>query len=144
MIKMKCFDGTQILMNKFNDVYSYKSPLTNYDTLINELDLLGKYKINDVIRYGSSGPTDFEPATGVDAVSMYETYTQDNPYTIQLTKNYALKIYAWKGESGSRFEYYIRVEIYNTSTSNILKGDSFLCQTSDQANLLSFLVNAVN
>ena len=136
---MKCYDGTEILMNKFNNVYSYSSPLGNYDTLVSELDLIGNYKINGLVRYGVSGPTNFEHATGIDAISMYETYTQDNPHIIKLTKNYAIKIYVTKRDRESYFEYLTNVEIVNTSNSNILKSVAFTCQYSDKISVLSYL-----
>ena len=143
MIRMKCYDGTQILMNKFNKVYSYSSPLSNYDTLVSELDLVGKYKINDLVRYGVSGPTNFEHATGIDAISMYETYTQGNPRIIQLTKNYAIKIYVSKREGRDYFEYSIQVRIINTSNNNILKSDGFICQWSNKIGVLSYLLHSI-
>lgn len=89
MIRMKCYDGTEILMNRANNINS--GVLGNYDSLVSELDLVGKYKINALVRYGVSGPEGFEHATGIDAISMLETYTQDNPYIIQLTKIMQLK-----------------------------------------------------
>ena len=91
MIRMKCYDGTEILMNRANNIYS--GVLSNYDTLVSELDLVGKYKINDLVRYGVDGPEGFEHATGIDTISMLETYTENNPFKIQLTKNYAIMIY---------------------------------------------------
>ena len=137
MIRMKCYDGTEILMNKFNNDYSYSSPLGNYDTLVSELDLVGKYKINDLVRYGVSGPTGFEHATGIDAISMFAVYTQDNPYKIQLTKNYAIKIYVTQRDRESFFEYQTNVVLINTLNNNILKSVGFSCQSSDKINLLS-------
>ena len=95
------------------------------------------------MRYGVSGPTGFEHATGIDAISMFETYTQDNPRIIQLTKNYAIKIYARKRDRESNFDYLIDVLIINTSNSDILKSVSFTCQWSDKIGVLSYLNNAI-
>ena len=141
MIRMKCYDGTEILMNRANNIYS--GALSNYDTLVSELDLVGKYKINSLVRYGISGPEGFEHATGIDAISMYETYTQDNPRIIQLTKNYAIKIYVKKIDSESNFTYQIEVGIINTSTNKYLKAVTFTCQWSDKVGLLSYLSYAI-
>ena len=140
---MKCYDGKEILMNKFNEVYSYSSPLSNYDTLVSDLDLIGTYKINGLVRYGVSGPTNFEHATGIDAISMYGTYTQDTPRIIQLTKNYAIEICVLKRDVESYFEYSIRVRILNTLNNNILKSDGFICQRSDKINVLPYLLFAI-
>ena len=141
---MKCFDGTEILMNKFNNDYSYSSPLDNYDTLVSELDLVGKYKINDLVRYGGgSTSTGFEHATGIDAISMFSTYTQDNPYKIQLTKNYAIKIYATQRDAESFFDYKIIVQLINTLNNEILKTDGFTCQLSDKIGVLNYLSYAI-
>lgn len=143
MIRMKCYDGKEILMNRFNVDYLYNSPLGNYDTLVSELDLLGKYKINDLVSYGISGPTSFEHAIGTDAISIYKTYTQDNPFTIQLTKNYALQIYVEKRDRESYFDYVTYTQIINTSNNNILKGSGCTCQWADKAGLLSYLTFAI-
>lgn len=140
MIRMKCYDGKEILMNKASNIYS--GYLGNYDSLVSELDLIGNYKINGLVRYGVSGPEGFEHATGVDAISMYGTYTQDNPYTIQLTKNYAIKIYVEKRDRESFFDYLVQVAIINTSNNSILKASFFTCQWQDNAGLLSYLLYA--
>lgn len=141
MIRMKCYDGTEILMNKTNNIYS--GYLGNYDTLVSELDLVGKYKINGLVRYGVSGPTNFEHATGIDAISMYEMYTQDNPFIIQLTKNYAIKIYSAKRDGDSNFDYLTYAQINNTKNNTILRGQGFLCQRSDKIGVLSYLSNTI-
>ena len=108
MIRMKCFDGTQILMNKFNDLNS--GALTNYDSLISELDIIGQYKINGITRYGiSSPPSNFERATGIDARSFFEHYTKESPLKIQITANYYLELYATKGKSSNRYVYGIKL-----------------------------------
>ena len=140
MIRMKCYDGTEILMNMFSNVNF--GGLGNYDSLVSELDLIGKYKINALVRYGLSDLTNFEHATGVDAISMYETYTQDNPRIIQLTKNYAIKIYVTKRDRKSYFDYVTFVEIINTSNNTMLKGSGFNCQWSDKADVLPYLTYA--
>ena len=141
MIRMKCYDGSEILMNRTNNINS--GVLGNYDTLVSELDLVGKYKINGLVRYGVSGPTDFEDATGIDAISMFKTYTQDNPRIIQLTKNYAIKIYATKRDMESNFDYLTFVEIINTKNNTVLKGQGFKCQWSDKIDVLSFLSSTI-
>ena len=113
--------------------------MNNYDTLVSELDLVGKYKINDLVRYGISAPTNFEHATGIDTISMYETYTQNNPHIKKKKKNYAIKIYVTKRDRESYFDYLTNVEIINTSNSNILKSVMFACQWSDKIGVLSYL-----
>lgn len=137
MLRMKCYDGTKILMNMANNINS--GSLANYDTLISELDLIRNYKINGLVRYGVSGPEGFEHATGIDAISMLETYTSDKPLKIQLTKNFAIKIYVTKRDRESYFDYRIIVEIVNTANSNILKSVAFTCQWSDKIGVLSYL-----
>lgn len=141
MIRMKCYDGKEILMNRTNNIYS--GSLSNYDSLVSELDLVGKYKINDLVRYGISGPEGFEHATGIDAISMFETYTQDNPYIIQLTKIYAIKIYVRKDNRNSYFNYLVDVLIINTSNNAVLKSTSFTCQWADKVDVLSYLSYAI-
>ena len=141
MIRMKCYDGIEILMNITSNIYS--GDLGNYDSLVSELDLVGKYKINDLVRYGVSGPEGFEHATGIDAISMFKTYTRDNPYKIQLTKNYAIKIFATKRDRDTYFDYQISVRLINTLNNEILKSVGFTCQWSDKINVLSYLSYAV-
>ncbi len=139
---MKCYDGTVILMNRTNNIYS--GVLGNYDTLVSELDLIGNYKINGLVSYGSSGPEGFEHATGTDSISMYETYTQDNPLIIQLTKNYAIKIYATKRDIIEEyFNYYTNVVIIDTANNNILKSQAFTCQWSDKIGVPNYLSYAI-
>ena len=141
MFKMKCYDGTEIFMNCANNIYS--GALGNYDTLVSELDLVGNFKINGLVRYGVSGPEHFEHATGIDAISMFETYTQDNPFTIQLTKNYAIKIYVTKRDRESYFDYVTNVLIINTSNNRILKSNGITCQFSNKIGMLSYLTYAI-
>ena len=138
---MKCYDGTEIFMNCASNIYS--GVLGNYDTLVSELDLVGNYKINGLVRYGVSGPENFEHATGIDAISMLETYTSDEPLKIQLTKHFALKIYVTKRDRNSYFDYPVFVEIINTSNNRILKSNGSVCQTSDKIGVLSYLSNAI-
>ena len=141
MIRMKCYDGTEILMNMANNIYS--GVLGNYDSLVSELDLVGKYKINDLVRYGTSGTEGFEHATGIDAISMLETYTSDNPLKIQLTKHFAIKIYVTKRDRGTYFDYPVFIEIINTSNNRILKSNGCTCQFSDKIGVLSYLTYAI-
>ena len=69
MFRMKCYDGKTILVNKCNDYTS--GLLTNYDTLISDLDLVKDYKIDGLYRY-TYGETHFERATGIDAKRFME------------------------------------------------------------------------
>ena len=75
MFKMKCYDGKTILVNKCNNYTS--GLLTNYDTLISDLDLVKDYKIDGLHRY-NYGSTYFEDATGIDARVFSEKYTKEN------------------------------------------------------------------
>ena len=139
---MKCYDGKDILMNRTSNIYS--GALGNYDTLVSELDLVENYKINDLVRYGGgSTSTGFEHATGINAISMLETYTQDNPRIIQLTKNHAIKIYVTKRDRDSYFDYVTYVQIINTTYNYVVKGVGFNCQWQDKAGVLSYLNYAI-
>lgn len=127
MIRMKCYDGTQILMNKFNNLSS--GALTNYDSLISELDIIGQYKINGITRYGiSSPPSNFERATGIDTRSFFEHYTEENPLKIQITANYYLELYATKGESSNRYVYGIKLFLKWNKSDRELTFISTPCQ----------------
>lgn len=127
MIKMKCFDGTEIIMNKFNNL-GYGG-LTNYDSLISELDIIGQYKINDITRYGiSSPPSNFERATGIDARSFFEHYTKESPFKIQITANYYLELYATKGESSNGYVYGISLFLKWNKSDRELTFFSTPCQ----------------
>ena len=137
MIRMTCYDGTEIFLNVANNIYS--GDLGNYDTLVSELDLVGNYKINGLVRYGVDGPEGFEHATGIDAISMLETYTSDNPLKIQLTKHYAIKIYATQRDRDTYFDYQVFIEIINTLHNSILKSNGTTCQWSDKIDVLSYL-----
>lgn len=95
MFRMKCHDGKSILVNKCNDYTS--GVLTNYDTLISDLDLVKDYKIDGLYRY-TYGSTYFEHATGIDAKRFMEKYTKENPYLIRITESYSIAIYASGGE----------------------------------------------
>lgn len=95
MFRMKCFDGKTILVNKCNDYTS--GLLTNYDTLISDLDLVKDYKIDGLYRY-TYGSTYFEHATGIDAKRFMEKYTKENPYLIGITKSYSISVYASGGD----------------------------------------------
>lgn len=123
MIRMRCYDGKTILVNKCND---YKSGLlTNYDTLISELDLVKDYKINELYRY-TYGSTYFEHATGINAKGFMEKYTKENPYLIGITKNYSIAIYAYGGEGK---DYRINVTIVkNSDMQSIGGGFDTVCQ----------------
>lgn len=82
-----------ILVNKCNNYTS--GLLTNYDTLISDLDLVKDYKIDGLYRY-NYGSTYFEDATGIDAKVFSEKYTKENPYLIGITKSYSIAIYAYQ------------------------------------------------
>lgn len=123
MIRMRCYDGNTILVNKCNDYTS--GLLTNYDTLISELDLVKDYKINGLYRY-TYGSTYFEPATGINAKGFMEKYTKENPYLIGITKNYSIAIYAYGGEGEN---YRINVTIVkNSDMQSIGGGFDTVCQ----------------
>lgn len=115
MFKMKCYDGKTILVNKFND--SASGALTNYDTLISDLDLVKDYKIDGLYRY-TYGSTYFEHATGIDAKSFSEKYTKENPYLIGITASYSIAIYAYQ-----QSQYYrINVTIVKNSDMQSIGG----------------------
>ena len=127
---MKCFDGTSLLINKMNNIYDYSSPITNYDTLISELDLIGNYKINGLIRYGiSNPPSNFDHATGIDVYNLMQKYTSENPYKIQITKNYYLEIYGERREYENAWRYYI-FNILKSNAGNTVTSYGNVCQIS--------------
>lgn len=140
MIRMKCYDGTDILMNRANNIYS--GALNNYDSIVSELDLVGKYKINGLVRYGVQEEKRFEHATGINVISMLETYTQDKPRVIQLTKKYAIKFYTTKRDMDTYFDYILFIEIVNTSNNSILKSTGIVCQWAAAIDL-SYLSYAI-
>lgn len=123
MFRMKCYDGKTILVNKCNDYTS--GLLTNYDTLISDLDLIKDYKIDGLYRY-TYGSTYFEHATGINAKGFMEKYTEENPYLIGITENYSIAIYASDGEG----EYYrIKATIVkNSDMQSIGGGFNTVCQ----------------
>ena len=116
MFRMKCYDGKTILVNKCNDYTS--GLLTNYDTLISDLDLVKDYKIDGLYRY-TYGSTYFEHATGINAKGFMEKYTKENPYLIGITKSYSIAIYARGGEGE---DYRISVTIVKNSTKQSIGG----------------------
>lgn len=122
MFRMKCYDGKTILVNKCNDYTS--GLLTNYDTLISELDLVKDYKINGLYRY-TYGSTYFEPATGIDAKSFSEKYTKENPYLIGITANYSIAIYAYQQSQYYRINVTI---VKNSDMQSIGGGVDTVCQ----------------
>lgn len=122
MIRMKCFDGTQILMNKFNDLNS--GVLTNYDTLISDLDLVKDYKIDGLYRY-TYGSTYFEHATGINAKGFMEKYTEENPYLIGITESYSIAIYSYKQDT--KFRIVVTI-IKNSNKQSIGGGFNTICQ----------------
>ena len=113
---MKCYDGKTILVNKCNDCTS--GLLTNYDTLISELDLVKDYKIDGLFRY-TYGSTYFEHATGINAKRFMEKYTEENPYIIGITKSYSIAIYASGGDGK---DYQIHVTIVRNSNMEAIGG----------------------
>ena len=119
---MKCYDGKTILVNKCNNYTS--GLLTNYDTLISDLDLVKDYKIDGLHRY-NYGSTYFEDATGIDARVFSEKYTKENPYLIGITKSYSIAISAYQ-----KNEYYrINVTIIKNSTKKSIGGGfDVVCQ----------------
>ncbi len=122
MFRMKCYDGKTILVNKCNDYTS--GSLTNYDTLISDLDLVKDYKINGQYRYFYNSPL-YEPATGIDARGFFEKYTEENPYLIGITANYSIQIYAHQRNN----EYLINVTVIKNSTKKSIGGGfDFVCQ----------------
>lgn len=116
MFRMKCYDGKTILVNKCNDCTS--GLLTNYDTLISELDLVKDYKIDGLFRY-TYGSTYFEHATGINAKRFMEKYTEENPYIIGITKSYSIAIYASGGDGK---DYQIHVTIVRNSNMEAIGG----------------------
>lgn len=122
MFRMKCYDGKTILVNKCNDYTS--GLLTNYDTLISELDLVKDYKINGLYRY-TYGSTYFEPATGIDTKSFSEKYTKENPYLIGITANYSIAIYAYQQSQYYRINVTI---VKNSDMQSIGGGFDTVCQ----------------
>ena len=123
MFKMKCYDGKTILVNKCNDYTS--GLLTNYDTLISDLDLVKDYKIDGLYRY-TYGSTYFERATGINAKGFMEKYTKENPYLIGITKSYSIAMYAHGGEGE---DYRINVTIVkNSNMQSIGGGFDTMCQ----------------
>lgn len=123
MFRMKCYDGKTILVNKCNDYTS--GLLTNYDTLISDLDLVKDYKIDGLYRY-TYGSTYFEHATGINAKGFMEKYTKENPYLIGITKSYSIAIYARGGEGE---DYRISVTIVKNSTKQSIGGGfNAVCQ----------------
>lgn len=123
MFRMRCYDGNTILVNKCNDYTS--GSLTNYDTLISDLDLVKDYKINGLYKY-TYGSTYFEHATGINAKGFMEKYTKENPYLIGITKSYSIAIYAYGGEGE---DYRINVTIVkNSDMRSIGGGFDTVCQ----------------
>ena len=122
MFRMKCYDGKTILVNKCNDYTS--GLLTNYDTLISDLDLIKDYKIDGLFRY-TYGSTYFEHATGINAKGFMEKYTEENPYLIGITESYSIAIYSYKKDT----KYRINVTIVkNTNKQSIGGGFDTICQ----------------
>jgi hypothetical protein len=120
---MKCYDGKTILINKCNDYTS--GLLTNYDTLISDLDLVKDYKIDGLYRY-TNGNTYFEHATGINAKGFMEKYTKENPYLIGITESYSIAIYAYGGEGE---DYRINATIVkNSDMQSIGGGFDTVCQ----------------
>lgn len=122
MFKMKCYDGKTILVNKCNNYAS--GLLTNYDTLISDLDLVKNYKINGLYRY-TYGETYFEDATGINARGFMEKYTKENPYLIGITKNYSIAIYAYQQDLLFRINVTI---VKNSNKQSIGGGFDTVCQ----------------
>ena len=122
MFRMKCYDGKTILVNKFND--SASGALTNYDTLISDLDLVKDYKIDGLYRY-TYGSTYFEHATGIDAKSFSEKYTKENPYLIGITASYSIAIYAYQQSQYYRINVTI---VKNSDMQSIGGGLDTVCQ----------------
>ena len=122
MIKIKCYDGKTILVNKFNDYTS--GLLTNYDTLISDLDLVKDYKIDGLYKY-TYGSTYFEDATGIDAKVFSEKYTKENPYLIGITKSYSIGIYAYQQDQYYRI---IATIMKNSTKESIGGGFDWDCQ----------------
>lgn len=122
MFRMKCYDGKTILVNKFND--SVSGALTNYDTLISDLDLVKDYKIDGLYRY-TYGSTYFEHATGIDAKSFSEKYTKENPYLIGITASYSIAIYAYQQSQYYRINVTI---VKNSDIQSIGGGFDTVCQ----------------
>lgn len=122
MFRMKCYDGKTILVNKCNDYTS--GLLTNYDTLISDLDLIKDYKVNGLYRY-TYGQTYFEQATGINAKGFSEKYTEENPYLIGITASYSIAIYAYKQNTDFRINATI---IKNSDKQSIGGGFDTICQ----------------
>lgn len=122
MFRMKCYDGKTILVNKFSD--STSGALTNYDTLISDLDLVKDYKIDGLYRY-TYGSTYFEHATGIDSKSFSEKYTKENPYLIGITASYSIAIYAYQQSQYYRINVTI---VKNSDMQSIGGGVDTVCQ----------------
>lgn len=122
MFRMKCYDGKTIIVNKCTDYTS--GLLTNYDTLISDLDLIKNYKVNGLYRY-TYGSTYFEDATGINAKDFSEKYTKENPYLIGITASYSIAIYAYQQNQYYRINVTI---VKNSDKQSIGGGFDTICQ----------------
>lgn len=139
MFRMKCFDEKTILVNKCNDYTS--GLLTNYDTLISDLDLIKDYKVNGLYRY-TYGQTYFEDATGINAKGFSEKYTEENPFLIGITASYSIAIYAYQQNQYYRINVTI---VRNSDKQSIGGGFDTICQEGllDVAPWLDFTVTNI-
>lgn len=122
MFRMKCYDGKTILVNKCNDYTS--GLLTNYDTLISDLDLIKDYKVNGLYRY-TYGSTYFEDATGINAMGFSEKYTKENPFLIGITASYSIAIYGY--QQGQYYRINVTI-VRNSNKESIGGGFDTVCQ----------------
>lgn len=137
MFRMKCYDGKTIIVNKCNDYTS--GLLTNYDTLISDLDLIKDYKVNGLYKY-TYGNTYFEDATGINAKGFLEKYTEENPFLIGITKSYSIAIYGGQDDTYYRLQATI---VKNSNKQSIGGGWNTVCQRKNIEPMTPWLDYAV-